>query len=101
MPKTPTASPSIAVTGGCSNEKWLAGGLFSLMKSNKQDLDIAITYGGVFGREAGADDRSSLNRTCGMAFTPTRATFNTRTEPSETMLSRYLDQHSRRFRFRP
>jgi putative salt-induced outer membrane protein YdiY len=51
------------------NEKWLAGGLYSLLKSNQQDLVLRSTYGGVFGRRLVQTDKTSLNALAGMAYT--------------------------------
>jgi putative salt-induced outer membrane protein YdiY len=55
--------------GRMLNEKWLAGGLFSLLKSNQQDLVLRSTYGGVFGRRLMQTDKTSLNALAGMAYT--------------------------------
>jgi putative salt-induced outer membrane protein YdiY len=55
--------------GRMLNEKWLAGGLFSLLKSNQQDLVLRSTYGGVFGRRLVQTDKTSLNALAGMAYT--------------------------------
>ena len=40
--------------------KWIAAGIFSLLKSNQQDLDLRSTYGGGFGRRLIQTDRTSL-----------------------------------------
>jgi putative salt-induced outer membrane protein YdiY len=40
--------------------KWLAAGLFSLLKSNQQDLNLRSTYGGAFGRRLLQTDKTSL-----------------------------------------
>jgi putative salt-induced outer membrane protein YdiY len=49
-------------------EKWLAGGLFSLLKSNQQDLTLRSTYGGVFGRKLVQTDRTALTVIGGAAY---------------------------------
>lgn len=41
-------------------EKWLAAALFSLLKSNQQDLALRSTYGGALGRKLVQTDRTSL-----------------------------------------
>jgi hypothetical protein len=38
--------------------KWVAAGLFSLLKSNQQDLELRSTYGGGFGRKLIQTDRT-------------------------------------------
>lgn len=40
--------------------KWLAAGLFSLLKSNQQNLNLRSTYGGAFGRRLVQTDRTAL-----------------------------------------
>lgn len=47
---------------------WLAAGLFSLLKSNQQDLNLRSTYGGGIGRKLVQTDRTSLMVLGGMAF---------------------------------
>jgi putative salt-induced outer membrane protein YdiY len=49
-------------------EKWLAAGLFSLLKSNQQDLTLRSTYGGAFGWKLVQTDRTSLTILGGAAF---------------------------------
>jgi putative salt-induced outer membrane protein YdiY len=49
-------------------EKWLAAGLFSLLRSNQQDLTLRSTYGGAFGRKLVQTDRTSLTVLGGAAF---------------------------------
>jgi putative salt-induced outer membrane protein YdiY len=41
-------------------EKWLAGGIAALLKSNQQDLDLRSSFGGVAGRRLVQTDRTSL-----------------------------------------
>jgi putative salt-induced outer membrane protein YdiY len=41
-------------------ERWLAGGLFTLLKSNQQDLDLRASVGGVIGRKLVQTNRTSL-----------------------------------------
>ena len=54
--------------GRLLTEKWLAGGLFSLLRSNQQDLSLRSTYGGVIGRKLVQTDRTSLTVLGGGAF---------------------------------
>jgi len=48
--------------------KWLAAGLFSLLKSNQQDLKLRSTYGGGVGRKLFQTDRTSVTLTGGIAY---------------------------------
>ena len=54
--------------GRLLTEKWLVAGLFSLLKSNQQDLTLRSTYGGAFGRKLVQTDRTSLTVLGGAAF---------------------------------
>jgi putative salt-induced outer membrane protein YdiY len=47
---------------------WLAAGLFSLLKSNQQDLELRSTYGGGIGRKLVQTDRTALTLLGGAAF---------------------------------
>ena len=49
-------------------EKWLAAGLFSLLRSNQQDLALRSTYGGAFGRKLVQTDRTAFTLIGGAAF---------------------------------
>jgi putative salt-induced outer membrane protein YdiY len=46
--------------GRLLTEKWLAAGLFSLLRSNQQDLTLRSTYGGAFGWKLVQTDRTAL-----------------------------------------
>jgi len=48
--------------------KWLAAGLFSLLKSNQQDLKLRSTYGGGIGRKLVQTDKTALTILGGAAF---------------------------------
>lgn len=48
--------------------KWLAVGLFSLLKSNQQDLELRTTYGGGFGRKLVQTDNTALTVIGGAAY---------------------------------
>lgn len=54
--------------GRLLTKKWLAAGLFSLLKSNQQNLALRSTYGGAFGRMLVQTDRTSLTVLGGGAF---------------------------------
>ncbi|MFZ1009241.1 MAG: DUF481 domain-containing protein [Candidatus Sulfotelmatobacter sp.] len=47
---------------------WLAAGLFSLLKSNQQDLQLRSTYGAGIGRKLAQTDRTSLTLIGGAAY---------------------------------
>jgi putative salt-induced outer membrane protein YdiY len=49
--------------------KWIAAGLFSLLKSNQQDLQLRSTYGGGFGRKLIQTDSTSLLAIGGAVYT--------------------------------
>jgi putative salt-induced outer membrane protein YdiY len=49
-------------------DKWLAAGLFSLLKSNQQDLRLRSTYGATFGRKFIQTDKTSLTLIGGAAY---------------------------------
>jgi putative salt-induced outer membrane protein YdiY len=49
--------------------KWLATGLFSLLKSNQQNLNLRSTYGGAFGRRLVQTDRTALTAVGGAVYT--------------------------------
>jgi putative salt-induced outer membrane protein YdiY len=50
-------------------EKWIAAGLFSLLRSNQQDLELRSTYGGGFGRKLIQTDSMSLLAIGGAVYT--------------------------------
>jgi putative salt-induced outer membrane protein YdiY len=54
--------------GRLLTEKWLAVGLFSLLRSNQQDLALRSTYGAAFGWKLAQTDRTSLTILGGGAF---------------------------------
>jgi putative salt-induced outer membrane protein YdiY len=47
---------------------WLAAGLFSLLKSNQQDLDLRSTYGAAMGRRLIQTDKTALTVLAGGAY---------------------------------
>jgi len=54
--------------GGALTTRWIAAGLFSLLKSNQQDLALRSTYGGGFGRKLILTDRTTLLAIGGAAY---------------------------------
>ena len=48
--------------------RWLAAGLFSLLKSNQQDLQLRSTYGAAMGRELVQTDKTALTVLAGGAY---------------------------------
>ena len=48
--------------------RWIAAGLFSLLKSNQQDLNLRSTYGGGIGRKLVQTDRTTLIAIGGAAY---------------------------------
>ena len=48
--------------------QWLAEGLFSLLKSNQQNLQLRSTYGGALGRKLIRTDKTSLTLVGGAAY---------------------------------
>jgi len=61
--------------------KWLAAGLFSLLKSNQQDLKLRSTYGGGVGRKLFQTDRTSVTLTGGIAYSHENYIPQPETEP--------------------
>ena len=49
--------------------KWIAAGLFSLLKSNQQDLDLRSTYGGGLGRKLIQTGKTTLTALGGAVYT--------------------------------
>jgi len=47
---------------------WLAAGLFSLLKSNQQELNLRSTYGGGIGRKLVQSDKTALTVLGGIAY---------------------------------
>ena len=53
-------------------EKWLAAGIFTLLKSTQQDLDLRASYGGFLGRKMVQTDKTSLLLLGGAAYSHER-----------------------------
>jgi putative salt-induced outer membrane protein YdiY len=60
---------------------WLAAGLFSLLKSNQQDLKLRSTYASGTGRKLVQTDRTTLTVIGGGAYSHESYTFQPGTEP--------------------
>jgi putative salt-induced outer membrane protein YdiY len=54
--------------GRSVTKKWIAAGIFSLLKSNQQDLNLRSTYGAGFGRRLMQTDKTSLIAIAGAAY---------------------------------
>jgi len=67
--------------GHMLTEKWLAAGLFSLLRSNQQDLDLRTTYGAGFGRRLIRTDRTSLLAVAGVDYSHESYSAQAGTEP--------------------
>jgi putative salt-induced outer membrane protein YdiY len=62
-------------------DKWLAAGLFSLLKSNQQDLRLRSTYGAAFGRKLIQSDKTTLTLIGGAAYSHESYVAQPGTEP--------------------
>jgi putative salt-induced outer membrane protein YdiY len=80
-------------------EKWLAAGLFSLLRSNQQDLTLRSTYGGAFGRKLVRTDRTSLTVLGGAAFSHESYVPQPGTEPIHNNAESLLGVTFSTFRF--
>ena len=60
---------------------WLAAGLFSLLKSNQQDLNLRSTYGAAMGRRLIQTDKTALTALAGGAYNHESYVPQTGTEP--------------------
>jgi putative salt-induced outer membrane protein YdiY len=67
--------------GRLLTSKWIAGGLFSLLKSNQQNLQLRSTYGGGFGRKVVQTDKTSLTLIAGTAYSHESYVPQSGTEP--------------------
>ena len=81
-------------------EKWLAAGLFSLLRSNQQDLTLRSTYGGAFGRKLVQTDRTSLTVLGGAAFSHESYIPQPGTEPIHNNAESLLGVTFSTFRFK-
>lgn len=81
-------------------QKWLAAGLFSLLRSNQQDLTLRSTYGGGFGRKLVQTDRTSLTVLGGAAFSHESYIPEPGTEPIHNNAESLLGLTFSTFRFK-
>ncbi len=81
-------------------ERWLAAGLFSLLRSNQQDLTLRSTYGGAFGRKLVQTDRTSLTVVGGAALSHESYIPQPGTEPIHNNAESLLGVTFSTFRFR-
>lgn len=79
--------------------KWLAGGLFSLLKSNQQNLELRSTYGGGLGRKLIQTDKTSLTVMGGLAYSHERYVPQSGTEPTRNNVESLLGVTFSTFRF--
>jgi putative salt-induced outer membrane protein YdiY len=80
--------------------KWLAAGLFSLLKSNTQDLKLRSTYGGGFGRKLVQTDRTALTVIGGAAYSHESYVPQPGTEPVRNNAQALLGIAFSTFRFK-
>jgi putative salt-induced outer membrane protein YdiY len=80
--------------------KWIAAGLFSLLKSNQQDLDLRSTYGGGFGRRLIQTDRTSLVAIVGADYNHERYFAQAGTVPSRDNAESLVGLTFSTFRFK-
>ncbi len=81
-------------------ERWFAAGLFSLLRSNQQDLTLRSTYGGAFGRKLVQTDRTSLTVLGGAALSHESYIPQPGTEPIHNNAESLLGVTFSTFRFR-
>ena len=81
-------------------KQWLAAGLFSLLKSNQQDLQLRSTYGAVIGRRFVQTDRTALTLFAGGAFSHESYVPQPGTEPVHNNAESLLGVKFSTFRFK-
>jgi len=80
--------------------RWLAAGLFSLLKSNQQDLQLRSTYGGGLGRKLVQTDKTSLTVIGGAAYSHENYVPQLGTEPVRNNAEALLGLTFSTFRFK-
>jgi putative salt-induced outer membrane protein YdiY len=80
--------------------KWLAAGLFSLLKSNQQNLNVRSTYGGAFGRRLVQTDRTALVALGGAVYTHESYVPQSGTEPVRNNVESLVGLTFSTFRFK-
>jgi putative salt-induced outer membrane protein YdiY len=86
--------------GRTLTNKWIAGGIYSLLKSNQQDLELRSTYGGVFGRKVIQTDKSSVTIIAGAAYSHENYVPQSGTEPVRNNAESLLGITFSTFRFK-
>jgi putative salt-induced outer membrane protein YdiY len=86
--------------GRTLTEKWIGAGLFSLLKSNQQDLNLRSTYGGALVRRLFQTDRTSLQVVGGLAYDHERYVPQPGIEPVHNNLEALLGLRFVMFRFK-
>jgi putative salt-induced outer membrane protein YdiY len=79
---------------------WLAAGLFSLLKSNQQDLQLRSTYGAGIGRRLVQTDKTSFTVTGGGAYSHESYVPQPGTEPIRNNAEALLGINFSTFRFK-
>jgi putative salt-induced outer membrane protein YdiY len=79
---------------------WFAAGLFSLLKSNQQELNLRSTYGGGIGRRLVQTDRTSLSAIGGFAYSHETYAPQSGIEPVRNNLENLLGLTFSTFRFK-
>ncbi len=80
--------------------EWIAAGLFSVLKSNQQDLKLRSTYGGGLGRRLIQTDRTSLLAIGGLAYNHENYVPQPGTEPVGSNAEALLGLTFNTFRFK-
>lgn len=81
-------------------EKWLAAGLFSLLRSNQQDLTLRSTYGAGLGRKLVQTDKTALTVIGGAAFSHESYVPQPGTEPIHNNIESLFGVTFSTFRFK-
>jgi putative salt-induced outer membrane protein YdiY len=86
--------------GRALTKQWIAAGIFSLLKSNQQNLTLRSTYGGGFGRRLVQTDRTSIIVIGGAAFSHESYVPQPGTEPVRNNAEALLGITFSTFRFK-
>jgi putative salt-induced outer membrane protein YdiY len=81
------------------SQRWLAAGLFSLLKSNQQDLQLRSTYGAAMGRRLVQTDKTALIVLAGGAYSHESYVPQLDTEPVRNNAESLLGVTFSTFRF--
>ena len=86
--------------GRMLSRTWFAAGIFSLLKSNQQDLNLRSTYGSGMGRKLFQTDKTSLTALAGGVYTHESYFAQAGTEPIHNNAEALLALRFYTFRFR-